>query len=310
MTAVTHPYGLPAVIDRCYNKIELTHHLPFRGFDMNVEKLARVLMKRLIAPLFFLGIGLCSPQITSSVQQGVSTPPLPNPAQTRGRPADPQAITLEQRGDISAARKSYEDAVIYYQRAIKDGNSANAVLWNKLGIAYQQLENYPAARKAYNHAVRQQQDYAEPLNNIGTTYFMQGKYGKSVKDYLKALRLDPHSASYHLNLGTSYFHLKKFKESVEEYRTALTLNPNVFTESSATGTTIEPRWTDAEYYFYLGKVYASLGRVDDAVQSLRRALEEGFKDRKKILSDPDFMKISQNPAYVELMNNPPVAIGN
>lgn len=44
------------------------------------------------------------------------------------------------------------------------------------------------------------------------------------------------------------------------------------------------------------------------MRSLRRALEDGFKDRKRILSDPDFVKISQNPAYVQLMNNPPIGI--
>ena len=275
---------------------------------MNVENLARVIMKGFIALLFLLSAYLNNPLIVRCARQGESAPPLPRPAQSREMPASSRTLTLEERGDICAARKSYEDAANYYYRALKEGNFANAMVWNKLGIAYQELQNYQAARKAYNHAVRLQKNYAEPVNNIGTTYFMQGKYGKSVKNYLKALRLDPNSAAYHLNLGTSYFHMKKFKESVEEYRTALTLNPDVLRERSATGTTMQPRWTDPEYFFYLGKAYASLGRVADAVHSLRRALEEGFKDRKKILSDPDYMKISQDPAYVELMKNPPVAI--
>jgi tetratricopeptide (TPR) repeat protein len=137
---------------------------------------------------------------------------------------------------------------------------------------------------------------------------MQNKYGKSVKYYLRALKLNPNSASYHLNLGTSYFHMKKYSESVEEYRTALMLDPNIFAARAVFGTTIEARGTDPEYYFYLGKVFASVGRVDEAVRYLRRALEDGFNDRKRILNDPDFMKIGQNPAYIELMNHPPVAI--
>jgi len=206
------------------------------------------------------------------------------------------------------ARKSYEDAVDYYYRALKQAHFADAVLWDKLGMAYIHLQNFRAARKAYSQAMRYQKNYSVPLNNIGTTYYYQGKYGKSVKYYQRALKLNPESASYHLNLGVSYLHLKKYKESVEEYRTALTLDPNVFGERSASGTTIEVRGADPEYYFYLAKVFASLGRVDEAVHSLRRALEDGFKDRKRILNDPDFMKISQEPAYVELMNNPPVGI--
>jgi hypothetical protein len=55
-------------------------------------------------------------------------------------------------------------------------------------------------------------------------------------------------------------------------------------------------------------VFASLGRVDEAVRYLRRAFEDGFKDQKKLQEDPDFQKISSYPAYVELLNNPPVPI--
>jgi tetratricopeptide (TPR) repeat protein len=275
---------------------------------MKVEKLAQAAMKGFIALLLSLDLCLPSARVLLGAQKGQPAPPPATAGQMHEAPAKPRPLSFEERADIYVARKSYEDAVDYYYRALKQANFANANVWNKLGIAYQQLQNYHASRKAYNQALRHQKDYAEPLNNIGTTYFMQDKYGKSVKYYLRALKLNPNSAYYHLNLGTSFFHMKKYKESVEEYRTALSLDPNIFAERSAFGTTVEARGADPEYYFYLGKVFASLGRADEAVRSLRRALEDGFKDRKRILNDPDFMKISQNPAYVELMNNPPVGI--
>jgi tetratricopeptide (TPR) repeat protein len=275
---------------------------------MRVEKLAQPVMKGLIAPLLFLSLCPFSARVLLSAQEGQPAPPPATPGQARESSAKPRPLSFEERADIYMARKSYEDAVDYYYRALKEAHFANAIVWNKLGIAYQQLQNYHASRKAYNQAIRRQKDYAEPLNNMGTTYFMQDKYGKSIKCYLRALKLNPNSASYHLNLGTSYFHMKKYDESVEEYRKALSLDPDVFAQRSGFGTTIEARGADPEYYFYLGKVFASLGRVDEAVRSLRRALEDGFKDQKRILNDPDFKKISQNPAYVELMNNPPVGI--
>jgi tetratricopeptide (TPR) repeat protein len=275
---------------------------------MKVEKLAQPVMKGFIALLLFLVLCLPSARVFLGAQQA-QLPPLPAAAgQAHETLAKPRPLSFEERGDIFMARKSYEDAVDYYYRALKTTHFANAIVWNKLGIAYQQLQNFSASRKAYNQAIRRQKNYAEPLNNIGTTYFMEKKYGKSVKYYLKALQLNPDSASYHLNLGTSFLHMKKYTESVEEYRKALNLDPDVFAQRSAFGTTIEARGADPEYYFYLGKVFASLGRAEEAVRSLRRALEDGFKDRKRILDDPDFMKISQNPAYVELMNNPPVGI--
>jgi tetratricopeptide (TPR) repeat protein len=272
---------------------------------MKAETFAQPVMKWLLALILFLILGL--PGILFA-QEAQPAPPLASTGQTYETPVRTQPLTFEERADIFMARKSYEDAVDYYFRALKQTHMSNAVVWNKLGIAYQQLQNFSASRKAYNQAVRHQKNYTEPMNNIGTTYFMEKKYGKSVKYYLRALKLNPESASYHLNLGTSYMHMKKYQESVEEYRTALSLDPNIFAQRSAFGTTIEARGADPEYYFYLGKVFASLGRAEDAVRSLRRALEDGFKDRKRIMDDPDFMKISQNPAYVELMNNPPVGI--
>ena len=282
---------------------------------MRVENLARAAMKGFIALLLFLC--LCIPSAPSATlaqgehevrPNGAQAPPSATPGQAQESPPKPRPLGFQERADIFMARKSYEDAVDYYFRALKQANFEDAIVWNKLGIAYQQLQNYHAARKAYSQALRHQKDYTEPLNNIGTTYFMQDKYGKSIKYYLRALKLNPDSASYHLNLGTSYFHMKKYKDSVEEYRAALNLDPNIFAARSAFGTTVEARGSDPEYYFYLGKVFASLGRAEEAVRSLRRALEDGFKDRKRILNDPDFMKISQSPAYVELMNNPPVGI--
>ena len=275
---------------------------------MKIETLARPLRKRFIALILSLILTLASVCVFFAAQEEQPAPSA-TPGQANETPGKPRTLSFEERADIYMARKSYEDAVDYYYRALKQVHMANPVVWNKLGIAYQQLQNYHASRKAYDQAVRRQKDYAEPLNNIGTTYFMEKKFGKSVKYYLRAIKLNPESASYHLNLATSYLHMKKYNEAVDEYRTALTLDPNIFLQRSAFGTTIEaPRGADAEYYFYLGKVFASLGRPEEAVRSLRRALEDGFKDRKRILEDPDFMKISQNPAYVELMNNPPVGI--
>lgn len=275
---------------------------------MKAETLVQPVMKWLMALILFLTLCLTGPRLLFASQGEQLAQPPAAPGQAHDNPANTRPLTFEERGDIFMARKSYEDAVDYYYRALKQTRFDNAIVWNKLGIAYQQLQNFSASRKAYNQAIRHQKDYTEPMNNIGTTYFMEKKYGKSVKFYLRAIKLSPDSASYHLNLGTSYMHMKKYNESVEEYRTALSLDPNIFGQRSAFGTTIEARGADPEYYFYLGKVFASLGRAEDAVRSLRRALEDGFKDRKRILDDPDFMKISQNPAYVELMNNPPVGI--
>jgi len=228
-------------------------------------------------------------------------------------PATPpkSTITPEERADIFMARKSYADAVDYYQRALKQPGLAPrdaATIWNKLGIAYQQQDNYNAATRAYKEAIHRRGDFAEPWNNLGTNFFMENKFKKSIKYYVHALNLSPNSASFHLNLGTGYYRLKKYKEAVDEYRAALTLNPDILTEHSPLGTVMQTRGADPRFYFYVAKSFAMIGRADEAVRYLRRAFEDGFKDQKLLAEDPDFQKISKYPDYVELMKNPPVAI--
>ena len=206
------------------------------------------------------------------------------------------------------ARKAYTDAVDYYARALRHSNQSNPILWNKLGIAYQQQMNFNAARKAYKEAIRQRQDYPEPWNNLGTTFYLVNKYAKSIKYYRKAISLNPDSASFHLNLGSSFYRSKKPREAVDEYRKALTLDPNILSERSTTGTVVQAGGGDVEYYFYMAKVFASLGRAEEAVRYLRRAFEDGFKQFRKLDEDPDFLKISQDPSYIALRNNPPIPI--
>jgi tetratricopeptide (TPR) repeat protein len=220
----------------------------------------------------------------------------------------PKELTLEDRADIFMARKEFSDAADYYQRALKRDKNRQAVIWNKLGIAYQQQVQFRLARNAYKKAIHVQKDFPEPWNNLGTTYFLEGKAKKSLKYYQRAVKLNPSGASFHLNLGTAYFHCKKFDKAVEEYRAALTLDPKILREHSPQGTVVEARGSGEKLYFYLAKAFASLGLAEESVRYLRRAFEEGFRDREVLEKDPDFQKISSNPAYVELLNNPPVGI--
>lgn len=243
-------------------------------------------------------------------QQGLQVP-AQNPVQKIHQPA---SLTDEEWGDLYMTRKSYDAAIDRYSLAIKSQENSHqdkvviAHLWNKIGICYQQKQDYGNARKAYKQAIRLQHDFARPWNNLGTSYYLNHRPKKSIKFYRHAIKLSPMIASYHLNLGTAYFARKKYKAATQEYRTAIQLDPDILTRNSREGTAVETRHTDAKFFFYLAKIYASTGNPGEAVRYLRRAMEEGFTNRKRILEDPDLQKINKDPAFVALMNNPPVAI--
>jgi tetratricopeptide (TPR) repeat protein len=254
-----------------------------------------------LAATLMMAVMVVFPAIVNAAQD----PPSP-----QAPPPQHKEVTPEERADIFMARKSYADAADYYYRALKQVSFKNAGLWNKMGIAFQQLNKFHNARQAYNKATRVDPDFAEAWNNLGTVYFMANKYGKSVSYYQRAIKLRGDTAAFHMNLGTSYYHLKKFDQAVEEYRTALGIDPKVAVQQSALGTTIHAGGADPQFYFYMAKAYASVGKAEEAVRYLRRSMEDGYGSPQQIGDDPDFKKISQYPAYIELMQNPPVAIKN
>jgi len=213
-------------------------------------------------------------------------------------PAQPN-ITPELRGDIMMARKMYREAIDFY----KPGADKSAALANKTGIAYQQLLEYPSARKYYEKAIKLDPKYAEAVNNLGTVYYAQKSYRRAVEQYRRALRLAPQSASFMSNLGTVYFARKNYKEASELYQQALSIDPEIFEHHNTVGTTLQNRSVEetAKMHYFVAKTYAKAGSTDRALQYIRKALEEGFKEREKFVKEPEFAALQEDPEFKILM---------
>jgi tetratricopeptide (TPR) repeat protein len=208
-------------------------------------------------------------------------------------------LSVENRGDIFMARKMYREAI----DAFREDQSKNPVILNKIGIAYHQMQQLDNARKYYEQAIRLKPNYAEAINNLGTVYYATKSFGRATRYYQRALKYAPNSASIYSNLGTAYFARKKYKQAMEIYQTALKLDPNVFESHGSYGVLLEERSVEerANFHFHMAKLYAQGGRNELALQYLRKALEEGFKDKKKIAEDPDFQAMRDLPEFKELM---------
>ena len=53
------------------------------------------------------------------------------------------------------------------------------------------------------------------------------------------------------------------------------------------------------------RIYAEHGQTDLALQYIRKALEEGFTDRKKFLQDPEFASLRDLPEFKEILKLEP-----
>ena len=249
----------------------------------------------MVSLTLLFGLAL-SPQAAS--QSFLDTSSAPHAA----APATHQ-LTSEQRGDILMATKRYREAIDVY----REGPGDSAILHNKTGIAFHQLQNLPAARKEYETAVKLDKQYSEALNNLGTTYYSQQNYRRSIRLYKQALKIAPRSASIYSNLGTAYFGRKDYKSATLNYQRALELDPEVFERHSHYGSLLQERsYTErAKFHYYMAKTYAQAGQQERALLYIRKALEEGFTERKKFLEEEEFSMLRGLPEFQLLLASEP-----
>ena len=208
------------------------------------------------------------------------------------------SIGPEMQGDILMAHQRYVAALDSYRLCPED----TAVLWNKMGIANHHMFNLRDAEKDYEKALKLNPRYSEAWNNLGAVYYGQKLYHNAEKAYRKAIKLNGKSAMFYSNLGTAYLAEHKIKKGEVAYRTALSLDPNVFESDPATRISESgPTHEMATLNYLLAKTYAEAGRKDEALIYLRKAIDEGFADRKKIQEEKEFAILRDVPEFQRLL---------
>jgi tetratricopeptide (TPR) repeat protein len=207
-------------------------------------------------------------------------------------------LSPETQGDIMMAHQRYVAAIDAYRQ----GSLDSAVLWNKMGIANHHMFNLREAQRDYEKALKLNPSYPEALNNLAAVYYGQKLYHDADRTYKKAIKLSPKAAMFYSNLGTAYLAEHKYKKGAECYRTALALDPNVF-ESDPAARIAEtgPTQEIATLNYLLAKTYAQAGRKTEALLYLRKAIDEGFNDRKKILEEKEFAILKDVPEFQQML---------
>jgi tetratricopeptide (TPR) repeat protein len=232
------------------------------------------------------------------VAAGVAGAGVAAQAVTGSQPETQVLLSPELRGDLAMARAQYLAAIEAYREAPPE----SAQVWNKLGMAYHHLFAMDEAKRDYMQALHLQPNYPEALNNLGAVYYAKGNLHKAEKYYSRALQLEPRSAAIYSNLGTAYFADRKISQGIAAYRVAFSLDSRIFEGSSPQLVTEAlPAHARAQQDFCLAKLFAQAGHYDRAIDFLRRALNEGFDDRKKILEDQTLASLREQPAFAQLM---------
>jgi tetratricopeptide (TPR) repeat protein len=211
-----------------------------------------------------------------------------------------ETMPAEKKAELLMARGQYEAAIAAFQQ----GNMKSALTWNNIGMAYHHLYALEPARKAYQQSLQLNPRFAAASNNLAAIYYAQHEFKVAEHYYRKALKHSTESAVIYCNLGTDYFAQQKYKKGVKMYQKAFAIDAGVFAPDRAAmvegGGSREQRMA---INYYIAQTFAKAGNQDQALIFLRKAMDEGFKDRKRLDEDQDFAVLRTKPEFQKLLDS-------
>jgi tetratricopeptide (TPR) repeat protein len=201
--------------------------------------------------------------------------------------------------DVLQARGRYLAAIHVYEQL-----KPTSYILNKLGIACEHMFMFDRARLSFEAALKMDPKYSEAYNNLGTLAHSQGDLRTAEKMYKKALKLKPGAANTMQNLGTLYYAQHKFKKGNEEYKKALAIDPEILERSARGGIQTSAKAQSAsEIHYHLAMTYAQAGSRQLALDYLRKAIGEGFRDRNRMLHEKEFADLRTTDVFLKMVDD-------
>ncbi|HTV58643.1 MAG TPA: tetratricopeptide repeat protein [Verrucomicrobiae bacterium] len=253
-----------------------------------------------VVPLVVLCVQFAGGQQQSSTatQKTTTTP-------TAAAPMTPREMA-ELRGDIQMAEKNYAGGVRIYEGILRSDREDGPLL-NKIGVGYEQLEDFHAAEHYFKRSMKADKTFVSPINNLGTIEYAKKNYGKAIRYYKKAVKLRDDLGAVYSNLGYAYFGKKEYALAIDAFQRAIAVDPEVFAQHGSSGSILQQRTTTDPglFYFIVAKTYAEGGDAEDAAHYLKLARDAEYQQFLSAETDPAFAKVIKDPRVQEVLVVPP-----
>ncbi len=203
--------------------------------------------------------------------------------------ASDNPLGYEGIGSVELRQGKWSEAIPQYQKALS--LAPNSPTYSNLGTAYFFLKNYDQATKMYEKAVEMTPNNEELLGNLGDSYRWSGHsdqaataYGKAISLAFQELQVNPRSASIMGDLGLLYAKKGDAANALQYMNQARAIKPN-----------------DLQLMYSEVQVKTLIGRPEEALKSLRQALEKGWA-AQEAWNDPELQKLQASPQFSKLVN--------
>jgi tetratricopeptide (TPR) repeat protein len=120
---------------------------------------------------------------------------------------------LIEKGNMSFNKSKYEEAVKWYDQALKIDPKSTVAL-NGKGLVFNKLGRYEEAITWFDKALKIDPYFAYALNNKGVTLANLGRYEEAITWYDKAIEIDPNFVDALYNKGGALAELGKYEEAI------------------------------------------------------------------------------------------------
>jgi len=137
-------------------------------------------------------------------------------------------------GNIYKSRQQYDDALIYYRRAIeyvlKEASASHnfklAKIFNNMGEVYIRSGQADMAHKIWKNAIELNPEEFGPYFNLGLLCYRHNMLNDTVFCLKKALKIQPENIDSYIILGMSYLRLNQIDNALRIGKEALRIDPN------------------------------------------------------------------------------------
>jgi Flp pilus assembly protein TadD len=187
--------------------------------------------------------------------------------------------------------KGRHEAAIPLLREALATNPGDAIVHNSYGSALAETGHLDEALEQYRKATQLSPDYPDAHNNLGSALLQVGRAREAIPEFRKALALKPSFSEAHSGLGGALAQLGRTDEAIQHLQKAVEYSPqnpraraNLSLALAMAGRVQEAiphaeqavaltNRRDPMMLDMLGSLYARGGRMTEAVETARLALE-------------------------------------
>jgi tetratricopeptide (TPR) repeat protein len=159
------------------------------------------------------------------------------------------------RGPITARARKLEEAIFYYNEALRL-NPEYTQAHGNLAVALAEQGRFEEAIGHYTHVIDREPGNGEAHFKLGFSLLLTGEPAKAVPHFEQALRLLPEQVAAELYLGLCLSLEGSVEQAKRHYEQVIASHPNV-----------------GRAYYFLGQALQDQGQTDAATASYQRALE-------------------------------------